>query len=373
MVKMVSLALKALMGNTTRSLHVIASTALCTLIVFSSFSVAEGLLQRLEEVAEGYTATDLFIVMEGGKSISESILPEGFKVDHPNIAAASPIILVEARLCLSEGELPVEVWGVDLPSFSRVRRIYIRGSSFGLHGEALIGASLARKLNLGIGYDLQLSTASARVRVLITGIVETKGPYDDGVVVSIPTARYLRPDMASSYSIIEFRVRDLDAFDSTLREVAEGLKGVEVYPGLGAGRLLTLLRGDITRNLFILSSVIFALSLIAVCHSMVLVVEESEWELRVLRALGATRVFLVKVVLLDSLILCLLGGLFGLALGALASNGVSIALSIVYGVGYLPPKFIPGIALACLLLSLLSGLAAGAAATQRAVRRAGTL
>jgi len=368
---MIRLALKAVMANTKRSRHVIITVALSVMIVFSSFSIAEGLFNSFEGLTMGYSATDICTLLEEGKPISESMLEAGIEEDLLNIEAASPIIMAKANIPFKDSAFPVEVWGVDLPSFHTVRRLQIKGEAFSSWDEALIGSSLATKLGIGSGYELRLVSAYGEARVLLTGVFESSSPYDEGLIVSFACARLLRPEMASSYSLIELKFIDVAAPGSTMEELDKLLEGVDVYPGMAGGRFLLLISAEAKKDLVVLSSVIFSLALIAVYHSMLTIVKESRWELMVLRFLGVTRRGLAEIILLDALILCLAGGVIGLALGELASNAASIAVIVLFKTSYLRPVFSFSTAFSCLALSMLVGLIGGVVPAYRSSKMGG--
>ncbi|MFQ6053831.1 MAG: ABC transporter permease, partial [Candidatus Bathyarchaeia archaeon] len=201
-----------------------------------------------------------------------------------------------------------------------------------------------------------------------TGLFETGSSYDEGLLVSLECARALRPEMASSYSLVELRVEDMDALDETISELRGDLKGAEAFPGIAAKRFASLFSLDITEDLRVLTLVIFFLALIAVYHSMHMVVRESEWELRILRSLGATRLGLVNIIILDSILFCLLGGIIGVILGAVVSNSASIALTVVYRTKYIPPAFSLSSTLNYIFYSVIVGLVGGAIPAYRGSR-----
>jgi ABC-type antimicrobial peptide transport system permease subunit len=70
--------------------------------------------------------------------------------------------------------------------------------------DAVIGQDLARTLDLAVGDTITLggSTQAAITRVRLTGVFEAPGPYDDQLIVSLPTARHLANKRADSVMFI---------------------------------------------------------------------------------------------------------------------------------------------------------------------------
>jgi len=362
---MIRLALKAIMANATRSLHIIVTVALCVMIVFSSFSVANGLLLRFKSMTEGYNVTSLLFLLEKNKVPSESKLDEGIKLNNSNIQSTCPMILVKANISFLEGSMPIEVWGVS-SSLPEVRPLKLKGSFFSTNEEAIVGVSLAKKLGLEIGHQILLESRSANTSVLITGIFESESSFDIGILTPLSTARILRPEMASSFSLIEIRVKDPKTVQSTANILSMEYPEMDVNLGMAMIEFIDLSSGDVVRDLWILSTIIFAVAVITVYHTMGCIVKESEWEIKVLRSLGAKRSTITKIFILEALILCFIGGMAGLCFGALLSNAAAITIFVIQQNYYVRPVFNLPLAVSCIALSMTASILGGILPAYRA-------
>jgi ABC-type lipoprotein release transport system permease subunit len=166
----------------------------------------------------------------GGTTITEpgavhpvaSTVPEGYATALEGTGVnASPEILAFTLL----DDRPVLVRGGEFGAFASVSDArLVAGSSPSTPREAVVGEDLAARLDLQPGERVALggSTTPTVTRVTVVGVYAAPGPFDDQVLVPLPTARHLtgkRP------GIVQFvrtdRVPDAGA-------EGEGLTAVEV-------------------------------------------------------------------------------------------------------------------------------------------------
>jgi putative ABC transport system permease protein len=105
-----------------------------------------------------------------------------------------------------------------------------------------------------------------------------------------------------------------------------------------------------------IAGAVFFTLLLAVGNTMALSIRERTGELAVLKTLGFGQTLLLTMVLAESCVVALLGGLLGLGLALAVVPGIGKALRQFLPVFFVPPRFIAlGVALA-LLLGLTAGL-----------------
>ena len=98
-------------------------------------------------------------------------------------------------------------------------------------------------------------------------------------------------------------------------QLKEGLKAQGVNPVQVMSRLMTNLVGNIRLAFLYLTGLIIVVSGIGIFVSIYNSMSERRREIAIMRALGARRQTVFSIVLLESLLLCLVGGLAGIALG----------------------------------------------------------
>ena len=95
----------------------------------------------------------------------------------------------------------------------------------------------------------------------------------------------------------------------------KGFKAQAVNPIVPMQRLMTLLVGNVRMILLGLTAVIIVVSGISIFVSIYNSMADRKREIAIMRALGAGRETVFSIILLESVLLCLAGGLFGFVLG----------------------------------------------------------
>ncbi|MFQ5711350.1 MAG: ABC transporter permease [Candidatus Geothermarchaeales archaeon] len=373
---MLWIALKTFLFKTSRSYYAVTSVALCVMIVVTSFSVTNGLLWRFQGITGRVGTSELIVVLNGNAgSMSESILDEDFKIQDGSIYALSPEIFTQAYFSSEGKTTPVTLIGVEFKSFSEVRSIrLIDGRPIDSGSEVMVGEQLAKRLGLEVGSEISLASEGRSVKAQVVGVFDSSptspspSPYDHYMVTAFGVIRDLRPDMRSKISLLEVKLRG----DGGVDQAVDRLRST--YPNLKI-LLQKDMKGFVDRSLdeiiillWVVSITIFTIALLAVYHTMLTIVQESRWEIGLLRALGAKRQDVLKVFLTQALILSSLGGLIGVVLAVLVSNGVTIAVFLLMPIAYVQPVPDPAVIAISLALSLVVGLLGGAIPSIRASR-----
>ncbi|MEF8877814.1 MAG: FtsX-like permease family protein [Haloarculaceae archaeon] len=160
-----------------------------TLTTFTAFVV---LVAAMAGVAGPLTTAEgATITQPGTTNPINSGVPEAYAeaLQARGINASAEILLFEMT---DDG--PILARGAEYEAFESVTdsRI-IRGRAPEASSEALLGVDLARTRGIEVGEVLTLggSTRPALTRVEVVGTFAAPGPFDDQVLVSLPTARHL--------------------------------------------------------------------------------------------------------------------------------------------------------------------------------------
>ena len=349
-----SLTLKALMANSKRSLHVVIAVALSVGLIFSSFTVAEGLVSRMTQMTEGYTVTDLFYIIESASSLSNSEVGPWVLGLIPEDVEASPI--VKTYVTLPSQEMEIEVWGVDREAFVKVRQPWIKGSWPSEPDEVMVGVGLSERYGILEGNIIDFVGEEGLRSLTVTGVFKTGSQYDEGLLTSMDFVEEVK-NSQKGFSMIELRVSNLGAFSNVL-DLIEG-SGLRVIPSKGIEDYLSELGEEVRLDLFMFSGVVAFIVLIFVSHTLYKVLSDSSNEIIILRMIGVTRSGLAIAVLIDSVLLSLLGALLGLFLGLLLSSGLAISVFLFLGGSYIFLGFDVSIACYSVLSSILVGLLGG--------------
>jgi len=231
----------------------------------------------------------------------------------------------------------------------------------------IIGDALARKFfnnKVGPAIGKTISVGDEKYRVV--GVTETRGGsmmrnLDNAVMIPLENCRAVYGE--GSYTI-NVMVNDVNK-KKMAREEAEGLfRGIRKIP-LGAESNFTVNIDESLQTIFldITKKVRYAAiaiglitllgSVIGLMNIMLVSIAERTREIGVSKALGARSATIKRQFLTESILISLFGGLFGVALGILAGNGIGLIFKSPFVMPWL--WILTGFSL-CALVGILSGI-----------------
>jgi putative ABC transport system permease protein len=247
------------------------------------------------------------------------------------VAAVAPRITVTGLASSASAAVPVRAIGVDPAAeagFSLLvdKRTEGRALEPGDDRAAFIGAALARRLDLRVGSRLVVTAEDARGQIAdqlfrVVGLFRTGLPDVDQGVVQVPlaTARtWLRTDTAATgIAVLLHSSRDVsDVARDLRRALASRSDSIAVLdwrhamPALDAAVRLDDY-GD-----YLMHGILFAIVALAIVNTMLMSILHRSREFGILRALGLTKRQTGALVFTEGLLLTVVSGLVGLALGA---------------------------------------------------------
>lgn len=146
--------------------------------------------------------------------------------------------------------------------------------------------------------------------------------------------------------------------DVAVGDEAGGAPGIEEAQRLRlmlqqAGAVLEADDGDFDKEELWLNFMVLLLCTVGITNAMLMSVTERFWEIGTMKCLGANDYLIVKMFLLESACLGLVGALFGVLVGALLSMGIGIYLFSGYIWVAYPWWSLPGITLAGMVAGVL--------------------
>ena len=356
------LVLRNLMARPVRSLLTLLGVLVATssMVLFLSFGegLRRALFQELSRVGPA-----IQVVPEGVEGFGLSAFPEITPETLEALKQAGEALGVQAlvpTLFLTRGGfdpstsfffqgLPPGVAPDLLYPGVRAREGRLLPSERG----AVVGERVAKRSELALGSPLRLSP---RVELRVEGILEETGSLADNLIfVPLPVLQEVLG--TKNYSAILVALNP----GQKAEEVARALE--RAVPGIKAQTTGEVMRFA-ERALRISDLVRFGISLVAltvggllVANTVMMSVYERIREFGVMRALGARRGFIFRLVLLEALLLALLGGVLGLGLGGIASSAIN--LYTLDQVGLALSAVTPRLSLFALGVALTLGLVAG--------------
>ena len=285
------------------------------------------------------------------------------------VATASPLLM--NALYDTETGAPTVYLGADNSLLSVKRNWRIEGGFPAREGECLVGTTVAQNQKLAIGQAFSLPGLKGE-KGRVSGILApTHGADDTFVYMPLSMAQRLfkRPKQLTHILV---RLTD----PNKMEYVVGGLRACEAGMDMNVVPLAHLfhsIQGLVNSTRTLLGCVALVALLIAgagVSNTVLMAVTERTREIGVLRAVGASPVDVFRLIWLETVQVCLLGGVVGVLLAVLGSRGIERwlrdRLPFAPTDTLMQPEL--GVALACVVAALLLGGVAGLLPAWRAAR-----
>ncbi|MEW5946276.1 MAG: ABC transporter permease [bacterium] len=331
-------------------------------------SISEGFMRSFDFLL-GETNPELFVMpkgearmpypLRGSATIPESTRRRAMSV--PGVKLAEPIY--QTFSIHGSGAftgMPTIVAGVPPETFKLMRpaaridrgRFMKKGDRF----VALLGGSIANNLEKDVDDEIELITG---VKLKVIGVMRKSGVlFDYFVYMPLNVAQYIHEDREK----IHYLMIKLDRVDQ-LDAVTERLK--KEFPRLDVQTMNEMVQ-EAKKMMTIARTVHFSVSCFAlvigvlfVACTMIMSASERVREFATLRAIGAPKSFVIKLIISESLILSLIGGTLGCLFGISLSFGIDGLMKVFLGETFLETFVSARIFAAGLAIAALIGAFAG--------------
>jgi len=234
-----------------------------------------------------------------------------------DIAAVSPMVSGSALALRGEASQAIALMGVDLDRYDRIvslRSKVIAGQARLGPGEAVIGRELAEDLGVRVGDRLTVQTGTVAESVRATALVDL-GVRDLNrrtVIVPLRLAQSVLglPGGATS---LDLAVKDVWTADVLARELRRELPyKIESWQEANAQLVSALNAQSVSTAL--IRGVVLVVVVLGIASVLVVSVVQKGREIGILRAMGATRVQILRLFLVQGAVLGALGSLLGILL-----------------------------------------------------------
>ncbi len=239
----------------------------------------------------------------------------------PGVVAVSPQITGAGFMTRGAQVSQVAVIGVEPGQESAIVQLQtylVAGSVRVGTGLVVISQTLADDLNLSVGDSIRLDTGPGITALLtVSGIYKMGqgGFYASSAYVSLDTARTLYA-LPQGVTGIEIKLADLMEADATaLRITAVTGLNAESWTVVG-GEVLSALRAQDQTGILLKTFAMVSI-IIGIASSLLLSTYRRKAEIGIMRAMGASRRFVVFVFVSQGALVGLLGGVTGAGLGYL--------------------------------------------------------
>lgn len=351
-------ALKNLAANPMRTALTMLGVIIGVAAVISMIGIVEGGQRKLVQSIERLGTNLLFVFNKkltaeeqrqfAGRSTGQKY-DDAFAVRRlrPDLMVA-PVLQFKKPLKAGDRDFSGEVTGTS-PEFSVIRNFRPAQGRFILEKDitewrrvVVLGHDIAEKL-FGSDPAIRREVKIGDERFLVVGVMEQKGSlhgtnYDELIFIPITTAmRRFTGNDKLTYMILH--VPDRGAMEAITNQVHSLLiqrhDGVDDIRIFNQGEFLIAMDRTLWTFRIVLGGVAFVALLvggIGIMNIMLVTVTERTREIGLRKAIGATRTDILRQFLVESVVISLVGGLAGIAIG----------VGLAYGFGDLVARAMPG-------------------------------
>ncbi|MBD3155107.1 MAG: FtsX-like permease family protein [Candidatus Aenigmarchaeota archaeon] len=330
---MLDMALRNVFRQKARTALTVLGVMIGIAAVVALGSLSEGLrvqiTKNLEQASGIVTVTEksdqgLFVGMTSSE-LSQETVDEIMSID--GVRDATPVVYEVGYLddeSLGFGQPTLFESGVnpeDIELFTTEGAILDEGEVLeeGDTDYAMIGYTISEDLDLEVG---DIVTVEER-DFIIKGVYEEFGDpgLDSGIIIPIEIAQELFE--RDTYSAVIIYPEDLDEVETLANDIEDSIDGVSAFTTAEFAKQIQGIVDQIgffTIGIAAISAIVGGLG---VMNTMIMSVMERRREIGVLKAIGATNSYVLRMILIESAIISLIGGLIGLGIGYLGSNALS--------------------------------------------------
>jgi putative ABC transport system permease protein len=308
-------------GRATLTLLSIVIGVAAVVAVTVGTATTDQACQQMYESVAGRAAFE--VVAEGGGFYDDDVAAELAKVG--GVKAAVPSVQKLSVLYCGKSRVRLLAMGIDPTRDEAVRDYELaEGGFFSEKYEALLETGFARGLGVGVGDEVKLGTSRGGLSgsmksVKIVGLLSPRGAasFNQGGIIFLPlkTAQYLfsKAGNINTISIVLAENADEKAVAEAIRERLP--TGLSARSPMARSQLAKETVQNVEKGLDFAYVAILALAFFMILNTFLMNVGERRRQLAVLRAIGATRRQLIRMLLLEGLTMGLVGTLVGSAIG----------------------------------------------------------
>lgn len=273
---------------------------------------------------------------EGGGTFDLALLSQIETI--PGVRAAVPVLQQFTVVRFDGKRVSLLVLGVD-PQRDRAIRAYqfVQGDFWGPGGGLILDDELARNLGIQVGDQVRMTTGRAGLyRIQVVGLTAKQmHPISLGYMPLEELQGLF--GLEGQISAIQIVLQEGADREAVQRAIAERLPtGLSVRPPATESAVARETMKATEQGLRLASSFSFLLAAFIILNTFLMNVGERRRQLAVLRAIGATRAQVARMILRESLVLAGLGIALGIGIGVGGAKLLLAALSQIMMVNFPP-------------------------------------
>lgn len=351
------------------------NTLLSVILLSSSVAIITVLILLQKQFEEKFSSNidgvDLVLGAQG--SPMQLILSSVYHIDNPtgNISYDSakvwmnhPFIEKAIPLAFGDNYRGFKIVGTNSDYLDKYKAKIAKGKLFDKNFDVVVGSEVAQKLNLKVGTLFHGSHGDAKegevheeINYKITGIASPTGSVIDNLILcNIPSVWQMHetheegehetheaemtlnePNMEITAVLLKFRNKM--GIVMWPRIIAQNTKMQAASPAIEVNRIFSLF-GIGLKALEYLAYAIMLISGISIFIALYNRLKERKYEFALMRINGASRLQLLSLIMIESLILCFVGFLFGTIFGRFALGFISNSAEDDFNMAFNPMEIV---------------------------------
>jgi len=342
--------LKNLLRRKTRTLLTVVGIAIGVAAVVVLGALAEGFVNSYTTILTS-SGADVIVSQGDAADLLFSAVDDNVA---PQLAFAPGVSKISGVLLgmVTTPDVPYFiVFGLDPKEFGMAHYKVVEGQALTGQRQVLLGKTAAKNFKKQVGDNYRIQETSFK----IVGIYETgQGVEEMGAVIALNEAQdiFKKPRQVTYYQL---KVSRPEMINGVIKEIERR------QPKLAASRSANYM--DDQQETQMMRAMGWFISLLAVLggglgmmNTMLMSVFERTREIGVLRALGWRRGRILRMILGEALLLCIVGGAFGIGLGAWMTYALNQVPALA---GMLDNALTPAIIVQAIIVALFLGTASG--------------
>lgn len=368
----IGLSLKNLLRHKTRNLLTLLGITTAVIVLYAILSFNKSFIQNLNEelsktgieflvVPAGCPHEVASLVLHG--SVIPKFLPDDIndKIKNTlkeNLDATSPILVFQMpNYSTNRVDL---IYGMEFKNLKKIKPSWkIKGNLPSSDKELLLGHEIATQFNLKTG-DSYTFERGGEV-FIVSGVIEKTFSKDDVFIYAPLSLAQKMIKKEHALTAVGVKIKDPSKLNDVVDLLSKEIPGIQIVT---INQIITSI-STLAASARVLSLSVVAIAIlistIGVLNSILMTVFERTQEIGMMRAIGASKSNIFKIIIEESIILTGLGGFLGIIIAIVLSKGIERFVKSF--MPYVPQgdlvTFEPFLAFLCFAFTVFLGIIAG--------------
>ncbi|UTC48127.1 ABC transporter permease [Treponema vincentii] len=319
----------SLVRRRSRMLVALLAIAIGSTVLSGLLTIYYDIPRQMGTVFRSYGANLIFLPAESeAKIMEEQIGAIKQAIDPDKLVGFAPYIYQSAKV----NEQPYMIAATDLESAKSNSPYWlVRGDWPHNKKEVLIGHEISRNIELSVGDTFIVNTPKPNGDVTVTectvsGIVTTGGVEEEFIFMSLEDIKGII-GYDDRFDVIECSIDGNQEYLKSIADtVSKQVSGITPRLVKRVTESQDVVLSKLQALVWIVTIIVLFLTMICVTTTMMAVVAERRKEIGLKKALGASNSSVVKDFMGEAVMLGLIGGIFGVVLGYVFADNVSISV-----------------------------------------------